>query len=138
MAYLTYEEYEALSLDPMPEERFLKMEPRAEMKLDAWTFNRIEGMNPVIREVKMVMVELVDGLSELGQVSKSIISGESVTSYSNGVSSWGFDSPHSGDIKTYQNDVEAGLYSMVVEMLPVWLVSRVVEPGCEKTCCECG
>lgn len=92
----------------MTEREFDFYEPDAETYLDQWTQNRVRSLETIPASVQRVMARLVNGIKDM--------SGEQVTSYSNGVDSWAFA----------KQDELKKLYSMAVVILPVELVSACV------------
>lgn len=107
--YLTYEKYQELG-GKVSEADFPRLEAKAEYLLDDWTMIRIRFTNqPLPDYVALAMTEIVDALAKLG--------GERVTSFSNGVTSFSFD--------TSKSDISM-LYDDVVRILPLELVSRCV------------
>lgn len=109
--YLTYEQYAELG-GSASEADFPALERRARYKLDYWTLDRLKAYESVPEQwaeaVAMAMTDIIDTLPNLG--------GERVTSFSNGVNSFGF-----ADMSE-----EDELYFRVVEILPIDLVSGVV------------
>ena len=111
MAYLTYEEYTSLGGSSISEQDFPQAERRARALMDDWTMGRVKAMqdegDPIpecVKEAMCIAVDAVPGLS-----------GERVSSFSNGVDSFTFDTARD----------EAGeLYDAVCAMLPVRLVTR--------------
>ena len=110
--YLDYSTY-AINGGTVSEADYPRAARRAEYMLDDWTMGRIRAMSDAGETlpdyVADVMTEIVDALAKLG--------GERVTSFSNGVTSFSFD--------TSKSDIYM-LYDDVVRILPVELVSRCI------------
>ena len=107
--YIDFDTYQTAG-GSLAEADFSRFENRAEMLLDDWTLDRIRFMPaPLPAYVAVAMTEIIDALPKLG--------GERVTSFSNGVTSFSFD--------TSKSDISM-LYDEVVRILPVELVSRCV------------
>lgn len=108
--YLTYDEYKELG-GTADQPSFSNLELQARYKLDYWTMNRIAEPD---EGVKLCMTLLINVLAE-------VQNGESdVSSFSNDGVSVTLANAKTDEQK--MNDV----YSRVVEMLPVELVSVVV------------
>ena len=115
MQYLTFEEYAGLGGSAVSEADFPSAERRARALVDDWTMGRVregcastEGVPVCVKEAMAVAVDAVPGLS-----------GERVSSFSNGQDSFTFDTTV---------DEEGALYDKVCALLPVSLVSRAVGP----------
>lgn len=109
--YITYNEYTELG-GTADESTFLILEKQAEYKLDYWTLNRIKESD---EKIKMCMTFLINVLAE-------VQNGESdVSSFSNDGVSVSF-----ADAKTSEQKLMF-VYDRVVEILPVELVSVVIE-----------
>ena len=107
--YIDFDTYQAAG-GSLVEADFSRLENKAEMLLDDWTLDRIRFMPaPLPAYVAAAMTEIIDALPKL--------EGERVTSFSNGVTSFSFD--------TSKSDVSM-LYDDVVRILPVELVSRCI------------
>ena len=109
-AYLTYEEYKELG-GQLDESAFPLLERKAQRKLDNYTFDRLKDMETIDDEVKEVLTIMIDMLAEEGN-------GDEVKSFSNGVVNL-----------TYKDKkpIDERMYDVVVEYLPVSLISEVVE-----------
>lgn len=108
--YLTYEEYKELG-GTAEQPSFTQLELQARYKLDYWTFNRITEPD---ERVKLCMRLIIDVLDE---IQSNIID---ASSFSNDGVSVTLANAKTDDQK--MNDV----YSRVVEILPVELVSVVM------------
>lgn len=117
MAYLTWTEYQNLSGKITTESVFTPLEKKAERKLDYFTQDRLNTATTIIDEVKELMVEFVD------RIQNSPLNGN-VTSYSNGIESFGF-----GQNQT--DSFNSELYQLAVEYLPVELITSYVESASE-------
>ena len=109
-AYLTYEEYKELG-GQLDESAFPLLERKAQRKLDNYTFDRLKDAETIIDEVKEVLTLMIDILVEDGN-------GDEVKSFSNGKVNFTF-----ADKKS----VDERMYEVVVEYLPISLISGVVE-----------
>lgn len=109
--YLTYEEYKEMG-GTAEQSSFTILEMQAEYKLNYWTLDRITEAD---EKIKLCMTLLIDALAE-------VQNGESdVSSFSNdGVS------VTLADAKTSEQKLQS-VYRRVVEILPVELVSVVIE-----------
>lgn len=117
MAYLTWTEYQNLGGKITTESVFTPLEKKAERKLDYFTQDRLKTVTTIISEVKELMVEFVD------RIQNSPLNGN-VTSYSNGIESFGF--------KENQTDsFNSELYQLAVEYLPIELISSYIESASE-------
>ena len=116
MAYLTYSEYTSLG-GTVSDTDFTNLEPKARRKLDYFTQNRLQTATTIISEVKEVMVEFID------RMAKSAENGN-VTSYSNGIESFGFAE---NQTKALDNE----LCQLTIEYLPIELISAYVESASE-------
>lgn len=106
--YLTYERYAALG-GKLPADGFEPLSVKAEALLDEWTSGRIDKeRKDEIIELALCMI--VDEMADGG--------GREVTSFSNGVDSFGFASSGAG--------VYGDLYDRVTAILSDYLVSLVV------------
>jgi len=129
MAYLTFAEYQAAG-GKLAESEFGQAEERAEFVLDAWTFGRLQGdgnelLERYAKAVKFVMRRLVD-------VPETAIGGgggDRVSSFSNGVDSFGFD---------VSKSESAQLYDSLYWYLPAELISIAADvPEEGGGCCAC-
>lgn len=119
--YITYNEYKALADNPVSEEAFDKLYLRAKIKLDYYTFDRIANMDPIPEEVKLLMCDLITTLNHTQSQSQSLVG---LTSYSNGIESFGF----SDGEKSYTQQLESSIYSKIKEYLAKYpdLLCRMV------------
>lgn len=116
MAYLQYNEYVELG-GGLTEAQFDVLEPKARRKVDYFTQNRLQTATTIISEVKELMTEFIN------RMSVPALNGN-VTSYSNGIESFGF--------KENQTDAfNSELYQMAIEYLPVELISAYVKSASE-------
>ena len=111
MVYLTYAEYLEYS-QKVSQSDFPMLERMARRKLDVFTHDRLKTATTIIDEVKELMTIFID------KMSSSALNGN-ITSYSNGVESFGF-----GENQTKALDNE--LYNLAIEYLPVELISSYV------------
>lgn len=117
MTYLTFSEYTELGGTIVSESVFNPLERKAERKLDHFTQDRLKTATAIISEVKELMVEFVD------RIQNSPLNGN-VTSYSNGIESFGF--------KENQTDAfNKELHELAIEYLPIELISSYVESASE-------
>ena len=112
MAYLLYQEYTSFG-GTVSSSDFTNLELKAERKLDYFTQNRLQNATTIISEVKECMVEFID------RMAKSAENGN-VTSYSNGIESFGFAE---NQTKALDNE----LYQLAIEYLPIELISAYVD-----------
>ena len=116
MAYLTYSEYASLG-GIVSSSDFTNLELKARRKVDYFTQNRLQTATTIISEVKELMTEFIN------RMSNSPVNGN-ITSYSNGIESFGF--------KENQTDAfNSELYQMAIEYLPVELISAYVKSASE-------
>ena len=116
MAYLSFEEYTTFG-GTLTESSFNIYEPKARRKLDSFTQNRLRTATTIISEVKELMTEFIN------RMQSSPLNGN-ITSYSNGIESFGF--------KENQTDAfNSELYQMAIEYLPIELISAYVESASE-------
>ena len=116
MAYLTYSEYTSLG-GTVSDTDFTNLEPKAERKLDYFTQDRLKTATTIISEVKELMTEFIN------RMSVPALNGN-VTSYSNGIESFGFN-------ENQTDAFNSELYQMAIEYLPVELISAYVESASE-------
>lgn len=112
MAYLSFAEYESFG-GTVVESTFDILEPKARRKVDYFTQNRLQTSTTIISEVKELMAEFIN------RMSIPALNGN-VTSYSNGIESFGFG----------QNQTDAfnsELYQLAVEYLPVELITCTID-----------
>lgn len=126
---LDYGTYLTLTLDPVTEEQFSVLEPDAEILLARWTLERAAGLNPVPDSVLRVLAKTVNGLKAMYDGSKALLNGQSIKSYSDGISSWSFDTPYSGSVADYEDRAKQVMYETALTFLPTELTSRVVNQG---------
>lgn len=116
MAYITYQEYISFG-GTVVESTFNILEPKARRKVDYFTQNRLQTATTILSEVKELMTEFIN------RMQNKPVNGN-VTSYSNGIESFGF--------KENQTDAfNSELYQMAIEYLPVELISAYVESAIE-------
>lgn len=112
--YLTYNDYTGMG-GTLSESVFTRMNRKAQMKLDIFTYNRLQDseLNDTDTEkVKNILFEYVESINTYESRSGTI------TSYSNGVESFGYANKDS-------NTFNVELQSLAINVLPVWLVSGV-------------
>lgn len=109
MAYLTFEEYTNLG-GTVSESAFPNLEIKSRHKLDYFTQDRLKVATSIIDEVKEVMTEFINRLSNMD--------GEKVSSFS-----------HDGISVSFDNTTtdEEELYNIAVEYLPIELISAKVD-----------
>lgn len=113
MAYLTYQEYISFG-GVLDETTFNIVDRKAERKLDYFTRDRLKTATTIIDEVKELLTEFID------RMAKTPLNGN-LTSYSNGIESFGF-------VENQTKALNNELYQLAVEYLPVELISAYVEP----------
>lgn len=116
MAYLSFAEYESFG-GTVVESTFDILEPKARRKVDYFTQNRLQTATTIISEVKELMTEFIN------KMSVPALNGN-VTSYSNGIESFGF-------AENQTDAFNSELYQMAIEYLPVELISAYVESASE-------
>src|SRR5574344_1277460 len=112
MAYVTYQEYISFG-GTVVESTFDILEPKARRKVDYFTQNRLQTATTIISEVKELMTEFIN------RMSVPALNGN-VTSYSNGIESFGFKENQT-DAFNYE------LYQLAIEYLPIDLISAYVK-----------
>ena len=112
MAYLLYSEYTALG-GTATESNFNILEPKARRKLDYFTQDRLKTATTIISEVKELMTEFIN------RIANSPVNGN-VTSYSNGIESFGFAE---NQTKAFNTE----LYDLAVEYLPIELITCTID-----------
>ena len=117
MAYITFAEYTELGGTIATESVFTNLERKAERKLDYFTQDRLKTATTIISEVKEVLVEFIGKMATMPQNGN-------VTSYSNGIESFGFGQ---NQTVAFDND----LYNIAVEYLPIELISSYVVTASE-------
>lgn len=118
MQFLTFSEYSELGGMIVNESVFSILEHRAERKLNYFTQDRLKTTTTIISEVKELMVEFVDRMASVGNNMAG------VTSYSNGIESFGFSEEKS-------KALDKELHSLAIEYLPIELISAYVESASE-------
>jgi hypothetical protein len=121
--YFTYAEYQTFG-GSLAEDAFAVAEPKAERRLDAWTLNRLRQPEVWAEldelgesgDVKAALTALVDRVHGIEDAAKAQAGGSVVTSFSNGVNSFGF--ANGGG-----NAAEDEAYQTVCQMLPVTVLS---------------
>ena len=113
MAYLLFSEYQEYG-GALDETTFNIVDRKAERKLDYFTQDRLKTATTIIDEVKELLTEFID------KMAKTPLNGN-ITSYSNGIESFGFAE---NQTKALDNE----LYQLAVEYLPIELISSYVEP----------
>lgn len=116
MAYITYAEYQNFG-GTVSNTDFTNLELKARRKLDYFTQNRLQTATTIISEVKELMTEFIN------RMSNSTVNGN-ITSYSNGIESISYGK---NQAVAFDND----LYRMAIEYLPVELISAHVESASE-------
>ena len=116
MAYITYAEYQNFG-GTVSDTDFTNLEPKARRKLDYFTQNRLQTATTIISEVKELMTEFIN------RMSNSPVNGN-LTSYSNGIESFGFAE---NQTKALDNE----LYQLAIEYLPIELISAYAESASE-------
>lgn len=112
MAYITYAEYQNFG-GTVSNTDFTNLELKARRKLDYFTQNRLQTATTIISEVKELMTEFIN------RMTNSPVNGN-ITSYSNGIESFGF--------KENQTDAfNKELYQMAVEYLPIELITCTID-----------
>lgn len=116
MAYLTYSEYTSFG-GTVSDADFTNLELKARRKVDYFTQDRLQNATTIISEVKELMTEFIN------RMSVPALNGN-ITSYSNGIESFGFK-----DNQTTALNTE--LYNLAIEYLPIDLISAYVESASE-------
>lgn len=112
MAYITYCDYKELG-GTVSESAFPLLEIKARYKLDSFTQNRLVNVDidDQTERVKLTMTEFIETIySDVSPVNN-------VTSYSNGIESYSYDTTSTTD---------SYLLQIATEYLPVSLISAVV------------
>ena len=111
MRYLTYEEYQSLG-GTCSRDAFPLLQFDVESKMDYITVGRlskmIEDIGTVPEEVQMSEVKLVNIYSTSSNTDKAV----GLTSYSNGIESFGYDTQ-----KSYEEHLLDTCYSVLMEYL---------------------
>lgn len=116
MAYLSFAEYQSFG-GTVTNTAFTNLELKARRKLDYFTQNRLQTATTIISEVKELMTEFINKMSVMP-------TNGNITSYSNGIESFGFK-----DNQTTAFNTE--LYNLAIEYLPIELISAYVESASE-------
>lgn len=111
-SYLTYDEYAEMG-GKVDSSAFPNLERRAKRKIDCFTHDRLKLSNNIPKVVKELSKEYVDRINGFEQ-------SRNIESYSNGQESISY-----AQVSISQFDVD--LYRLAVEMLPIELISGVVE-----------
>jgi hypothetical protein len=109
--YISYADYQDAG-GMQTEAAFSSIERRAEAKLNFYTQNRIKALSEIPQVVKDVMLEFCFFLESSSSMPSNL------SSYSNGVESFGFNT---------SADPYGELYRIAVEMLPIELISAQVD-----------
>lgn len=109
-AYLTFDEYKELG-GQVDLSAFPLLERKAQRKLDYFTFDRLKDAETIIDEVKEVLTLIINMLAEENN-------GDEVKSFSNGKVNFTFAD---------KKPITERIYDVIVEYLPVSLISGVVE-----------
>lgn len=114
--YLSYDRYTEMGGE-VDEAAFVILERKAAAKLDYFTQERLHAVEDLasyqyVERVEEAMFQLINALNT------DVYLGDGLSSYSNGVESFSFSEGY---------DADAPLYRMVVEILPVELVSASVD-----------
>lgn len=112
MAYLSFAEYTSFG-GTVLESTFDILEIKARRKLDYFTQDRLKTATTIISEVKELMTEFIN------RMSISPLNGN-VTSYSNGIESFGFGQNQTDALNTE-------LYQLAVEYLPIELITATID-----------
>ena len=112
MAYITFAEYENFG-GTVSSSDFTNLELKARHKLDYFTQNRLQTATTIISEVKELMTEFIN------RMASSPVNGN-VTSYSNGIESFGFAE---NQTKAFNTE----LYDLAVEYLPIELITCTID-----------
>ena len=128
--YLDYDAYRGM-WGTIPEETYGDYESEAEMMLDHWTLGRLHS-EQVVSDLKSqglygsvgyAMKAIIDRLDSIHKARQSLADGTVVTSFSNGVDSFGFGGDSSASSVTA---AERECMERVMELLPVDLASACV------------
>ena len=125
MPYLTFEAFQAMG-GTLDEQTFAGYESMAEAIMDNWTLNRLKS--PEIdydrTAVERAMFALIGYVPEIQAKWQSSAKGQNLTSFSNGVNSFGFGD--GSKVGGSGNSALDAAYSEVLYMLPVDLISAAV------------
>ena len=112
MVYLSYQEYISFG-GTVSSSDFTNLELKARRKLDYFTQNRLQAATTIISEVKELMAEFIN------RISQSPLNGN-ITSYSNGIESFGYG-------KNQTNALNSELYQLAIEYLPIELITATID-----------
>lgn len=113
--YITFSEYQSNGGE-LTETAFNKFEKRAEYKLDYWTQDRIKLLTIITDDIKLCMTLIIDRFNEIEVGGDGNGNGD-VSSFS-----------HDGLSISYKDvDRDDSLYQSIIEILPIELISLVVE-----------
>lgn len=111
MVYLTYSEYQELG-GTLSNSDFTIAERKARRKLDLFTQDRLKALESISSDVKECMTEFIDKM-------QNGTSNGNITSYSNGIESFGFE-------KNQDIALDSKLFTIAMEYLPIEYVSLIV------------
>lgn len=128
--YLEYARYKELG-GTVPEQEYAAAESEAAVLLDRWTLNRLhseqvtadleaQGLQGSVEFAMKAVIDRIDGIRE---ARKSLAAGTVVTSFNNGVNSFGFGGSSGTSTVTM---AEYECMERVMELLPVDLTSACV------------
>ena len=120
-SYITYEEYTELG-GKLPEDSFTYIERKAQRYLDNFTFNRIQCYTIIPDVVKECLVELISIIQSKEDFNSEI---GNISSYSNSVEDISYNNKS-------EKDYASEMYSVVVDILPNYLVCRGVNFNAEE------
>lgn len=121
MAYITYAEYKELGgKDTVNETAFSSLVFKSEAKLNRITNGRIAQMREIPLAVKQLDADVVNLLSSVDYSSAN-----NLTSYSNGIESFGYASGDGGS--TGSSGLEKRIYAMAKEYL--WEYPHLLHRG---------
>ena len=120
-SYITYEEYQELG-GKLPKDSFTYIERKAQRYLDNFTFNRIQYYTTIPDVVKECLVELISIIQSKEEFNSEI---GNISSYSNSVEDISYNNKS-------EKDYASEMYSVVVDILPNYLVCRGVNFNAEE------
>ena len=128
--HLSYERYRELG-GTVEETAYAGYESEAELLLDNWTLNRLHSENVMADlkaqglqgSVEFAMKAVIDRIDGIREARKSLAAGTVVTSFNNGVNSFGFGGSSGTSTVTM---AEYECMERVMELLPVDLTSACV------------
>ena len=120
-SYITYEEYTELG-GKLPEDSFTYIERKAQRYLDNFTFNRIQCYTIIPDVVKECLVELISIIQSKEEFNSEI---GNISSYSNSVEDISYNNKS-------EKDYASEMYSVVIDILPNYLVCRGVNFNAEE------